>query len=63
MAPQGEARQLIDEMLKAADRQLHDYKKSNLGGALGVAVSEFLLTGLADYTLLPDKCRTLETTE
>jgi len=56
MTPEEEARQLIDELLEAAGWQIQDYKQSNLGAALGVAVREFpLKTGSADYMVFVDR--------
>ena len=34
MTPEEEARQLIDELLEAADWQVQDYKQVNLGASL-----------------------------
>lgn len=52
MAPEEEARQLIDKLLEAAGWQVQDYKHVNLGVGLGVAVREFTLkTGFVDYII------------
>lgn len=56
MTLEEEARQIIDELLKAAGWKLQDYRKLNLGAGLGVAVREFpLKTGFADYMLFVDR--------
>lgn len=56
MEPEQEARQKIDDLLKAAGWVIQDYKNLNLGAALGVAVREFpLLSGEADYLLFVDR--------
>jgi len=56
MTPEDEARQEIDRLLEAASWQVQDYKKLNLGAALGVAIREFPLeSGRADYLLFVDR--------
>jgi len=55
LALEQEARQQIDEMLKAAGWEVQSYQRMNRSGAPGVAVCEFpLSTGWVDYMLFAD---------
>ena len=56
MTPEAQARQVIDERLRAAGWQVQDYRQLNLGAAAGVAVREYPTdTGPADYVLFVDR--------
>jgi len=56
MTPEAQARQVIDERLRAAGWQVQDYARLNLGAAPGVAVREYPTdTGPADYVLFVDR--------
>ena len=56
MKPEERARLRIDELLEAADWDVQDYDKLNLGASLGVAVREFPLeSGTTDYLLFVDR--------
>jgi len=56
MKPEQEARQRIDELLKAAGWHVQDLKDLNLGDTLGVAVREYpLRSGPTDYLLFVDR--------
>jgi len=56
MKPEEKARQQIDALLSAADWDVQDLDKLNLGASLGVAVREFpLKSGQADYVLFVDR--------
>jgi type I restriction enzyme R subunit len=56
MTPEAQARQVIDERLRAAGWLVQDYARLNLGAAAGVAVREFPTdTGPADYVLFIDR--------
>jgi len=56
MTPEEEARQKIDELLKAAGWTIQDYKNLNLGASLGVAIREYpLKSGTADYLLFVNR--------
>ena len=56
MAAEEEARQKIDQLLKAAGWDVQDSKKVNLGASFGVAVEElYLPSGPADYTLFVNR--------
>lgn len=51
-----EAREIIDNLLGLAGWNVQEFRKENLGEALGVAVKEFQLkTGAADYLLFIDR--------
>lgn len=52
MTPEAQARQVIDERLRAAGWQVQDYARLNLAAAAGIAVREHPTdTGPADYVL------------
>jgi hypothetical protein len=56
MTPEAQARQVIDERLRAAGWQVQDYRQLNLGAAAGVAVREYPTdTGPADYVLFVNR--------
>ena len=56
VAPEAQAREQIDEQLKAAGWLVQDLKQINLAAGLGVAVREFPTSkGPADYVLFVDK--------
>jgi len=56
MKAEEQARQHIDQLLKAAGWIILDSKEFNLGAALGVAIHEFsVTTGTADYALFIDR--------
>lgn len=52
MTAEGEARKIIEDLLKKAGWEVQDLKEINLGAFLGIAVREFpLKKGVADYLL------------
>jgi type I restriction enzyme, R subunit len=56
MTPEAQARQVIDERLRAAGWLVQDYRQLNLGAALGIAVREYPTdTGPADYVLFVNR--------
>ncbi|MCY4753187.1 type I restriction endonuclease subunit R [Pelomonas aquatica] len=56
MTPEAQARQVIDERLRAAGWQVQDYAQLNLSAAPGVAVREYPTdTGPADYVLFVNR--------
>lgn len=56
MKPEEQARQHIDQLLKAAGWTIQNIKELNLGASLGVAVREFPLeSGPVDYLLFVDR--------
>ena len=56
VAPEAQAREKIDQQLKAAGWLIQDLKQINLAAGLGVAVREFPTSkGPADYVLFVDK--------
>lgn len=56
MTPEAQARQVIDERLRAAGWQVQDCRQLNLGAALGIAVREYPTdSGPADYVLFVNR--------
>lgn len=56
MSPEEKARLIIDQKLQQAGWVIQDYKKANLGAAVGIAIREYPTdSGPADYVLFIDR--------